>query len=198
VANAPTANEIKTQLVALFTPVIGTSGTKKAKILDYLPEAFVVPEYEDITALRSPLDTTTLASGGTDKRVNCLLITELGFSQAPPQSDDTRAIRQPRGRNLITRRFGLYYLSQFGDVNGSRSEGIFSTNVELVRTTLNNNPKLGFAVMIAGERGQGELIDSHNGLQVSSMLPASFAGVICHLMEGSLEVKVIEGLGVSA
>jgi hypothetical protein len=194
VANAPTANEIKTQLVALFTPVIGTSGTKKTKILDYLPEAFVVPEYEDITALRSPLDTTTLASGGTDKRVNCLLITELGLTQSPPQNDDTRAIRQPRGRNLITRRLGLYYLYQFGIA----SEAIFSTNVELVRTTLNSNPKFGFAVMTNGERGQGELIDSHNGLQVSSMLPASFAGVICHLMESSLEVKVIEGLGVSA
>lgn len=192
-ANAPTANEIKTQLVALFTPVIGTSGTKKAKILDYLPEAFVVPEYEDITALRSSLDTVTLASGGTDKRVNCLLITELGFAQGPAQNDDTRAIRQPRGRNLITRRFGLYYLYQFG--NGS--EAIFSTNVEAVRRELNSNPKLGFAVMSAGERGQGELIDSHGGLQVSSMLPAAFAGVICHLMESSLEVRVIEALGVS-
>lgn len=192
-ANAPTASEIKTQLVALFTPVIGTSGTKKAKILDYLPEAFIVPEYEDITALRSPLDTTTLTSGSTDKRVNCLLITELGFSQSPPQQDTTRVEKRPRGRNLTTRRFGLYYLYQFG--NGS--EAVFSTNVEVVRTTLNSNPKLGFAVMANGERGQGELIENHGGLQVASMLPAAFAGVICHLMEGSLEVRVIEGLGVS-
>ena len=189
----PTANEIKTQLVALFTPVIGTSGTKKTKILDYLPLAFLVPEHEDISALRSLLDTVTLASGGTDKRVNCLLIVEDGFSQSPPQQDSTRTITSPRGRNLITRRFRLWYLLQFGE----GSEATNSTNVEVMRTTLNSNPKLGFATAAAsGKADKGEYVRDHGGLQVVTMLPVSFSGTICHVTEATLDVRVIEPLEV--
>lgn len=189
-ATEPTANELKTALVQLFTVPLGT--TKKAKILDYLPEAFIVPDYEDITALRSPLDPVTLASGKIEKRVNCLLITELGFSQSPPQSDSTNQQSRPRGKNLITRRFGLYYPYQFGQ----GSEAIFSANVEVVRTTLNDNPKLGLATVAAdGTAGKGAYVDHHNALQVRNMLPASFGGnVICHLMEASLEIIVEEAL----
>ena len=99
VASAPTANELTAQLVTLFTPVIGTALTKKAKILDYLPLAFLVADHEDTTALRSALDTQTLTNG-TKQRVNCLLVSASpGFSQAPPQRDSTRLITDPRGRN---------------------------------------------------------------------------------------------------
>jgi len=191
VALPPTANQIKTQLIALLTPVIGTSGTKKAKILDYLPLAFLVADTEDPTALLSPLDSTTLASGATDSRINCLLITELGFTQAPPQSDDTRRVTQPKGKNLITRRFALVYLYQFG----AGSEATFSTNVEVIRTTLNSNPKLGFADVTAGLAGQGAFIERHSGLITSTMMPGSFAGRIAHVAESELRVDVIEPLG---
>jgi hypothetical protein len=190
VATGPTANEIKTQLIALLTPVIATTGTKKAKILDYLPLAYLLPEGEDPTVLKSPLDTTTLAGGSTDKRVNCLMITELGFEQTPPQQDATRLIQQPRGQNLITRRFGLAYVYQFG----TGSEAVFSTNVEVIRTTLNDAPKLGFAVSTAGIAGQGAWIKDHSGLQVPSMLPISCSGIICHPAEGTLAVRIIEPL----
>jgi len=190
--SAPTANEIKTQLIALLTPVIGTSGTKKVKLLDYLPLAFLVPEHEDISALRSPLDTTTLASGGTDQRVNCLMIVETGFSQRPPQQDATRGLTRPRGRNQLARRFGLFYVYQYG----SSSESTVSTNIEVIRTALNSSPKLGFETVTTGGRaGRGEYIENHGGLQVSTMLPASFAGVICHAAEMSLEVSLFEPLG---
>jgi hypothetical protein len=189
VATPPTANQIKTQLVALLTPVIATSGTKKAKILDYLPLAYLLPEGEDPTVLRSSLDVATLTNG-TEQRINCLMITELGFDQSPPQSDSTRLITEARGRNTITRRFGLAYAYQFG--NGS--EAIFSTNVELIRTTLNANPKLGFATTTAGLAGQGAFIKDHGGLQMPSMLPVPLSGVICHAAEGTLAVRVIEPL----
>jgi len=191
VATPPTANEIKTRLVALFTPVIGTSGTKKAKILDYLPLAYLLAEGEDTTVLRSPLDVATLTDGSVDKRVNCLMITELGFDQSPAQQDATRLITTPRGQNIITRRFGLAYAYQFG--NGS--EATFSTNVELIRTTLNDAPKLGFAVTAAGIAGQGAFVKDHGGLQMPSMLPAPLSGVICHSAEGTLAVRIIEPLG---
>jgi hypothetical protein len=189
VASPPTANQIKTQLIALLAPVIATSGTKKAKILDYLPLAYLLPEGEDPTVLRSPLDVATLTNG-TEARVNCLMITELGFDQSPPQRDDTRLIRVPQGENTITRRFGLAYAYQFG--NGS--EAVFSTNVELIRTTLNSAPKLGFAVTAGGLAGQGAYIKNHGGLQMPSMLPQSCSGVICHAAEGTLTVRVMEPL----
>lgn len=192
-ASPPTANEIKTQLIALLTPVIGTALTKKAKLLDYLPLAYMVAEGEDPTVLKSPLDVATLASGQTDSRVNCLMITELTFEQGPAQQDSTRRITEQRGKNVITRRFGLAYVYQFG----AGSEAVFSTNVELIRTTLNANPKLGFATIAAlGAVGQGALIESHSGLQMATpMTPIPCSGIICHSGEGVLTVKVIEPLG---
>jgi hypothetical protein len=187
VASPPTANQIKTQLITLLTTPLTTG--KKAKILDYLPLAYLLPEGEDPTVLRSPLDTATLTNG-TEQRVNCLMITELGFEQGPAQSDDTRMIVSPCGQNLITRRFGLAYAYQFG----AGSEAIFSANVEVIRTTLNSNPKLGFAAVTAGLAGQGAFIKDHGGLQMPSMLPAPLSGVICHTAEGTLAVRVIEPL----
>ena len=189
---APTANEIKAQLVTLLTPIIGTALTKKAKLIDYLPLAFLLADHEDATALQSDTDTTRLASGEIDKRINCLMISEVGFSQAPPQRDSTREITSPRGRNLITRRFALVYLYQFGD----GSENTFSTNVELIRTTLNSNPKLGFAAVGAGgTAGQGAYIQGHDALQMPTMMPGTFSGRIAHVAEGLLTVRVIEPLG---
>lgn len=188
-AAPPTANEIKAQLKALLTTPLATG--KKAKIIDYLPMAYLVAEGEDPTVLRSPLDLATLALGLTERRINCLMITELGFTQSPPQSDDTRRISSPRGKNVIKRRFGIAYIYQFG----AGSEAVFSTNVELVRATLNSNPKLGFAPVTAGIAGQGAYIESHGGLQMPIMLPGPFSGVICHGAEGTLEVDVIEPLG---
>jgi hypothetical protein len=188
VAAPPTANEIKTQLVTLLTIPLATG--KKAKILDYLPLAYLVAEGEDPTVLQSPLDVVTLQGGATTKRVNCLMITELGFDQSPPQRDATRHQTQSGGENAITRRFGFAYVYQFG--NGS--EAVFSTNVELIRTMLNSNPKLGFPVVTGGLAGPGEYIRHHGGLQMPSMLPSHFSGVICHSAEGTLTVTVIEPL----
>jgi len=188
VATGPTANQIKTQLITLLTAPLATG--KKAKILDYLPLAYLLPEGEDPTVLKSAADTTTLTDGSADKRVNCLMITELGFDQSPPQSDDTRLITVPRGQNLITRRFGLAYAYQFG----AGSEATFSTNVEVIRTTLNSNPKLGFAVAVAGIAGPGAWVKDHGGLQMPSMLPAALSGIICHAAEGTLAIHVIEPL----
>lgn len=190
-AGPPTANEIKTQLVTLLTPVIGTALTKKVKILEELPLAFLVPDHEDISVLRSSLDTVILESGQVEKRVNCLMISEQGFSQGPPQRDSTLNEIRPRGKNVVTRQLYVAYVYQFG--NGS--EAVFSDNLELMRTTINDNPKLGFAPVTAGVAGQGAYIQSHGGLQMPSMLPAPFSGTICHVAEGLLTVSVIDPLG---
>lgn len=191
-ADAPTANEIKTQLITLLTPVIGTALTKKAKLLDYLPLAYLVAEGEDATVLKSDLDVAVLASGQTDKRVNCLMVTELTFTQAPVQRDATRGETSPRGKNIVTRRFGLVYVYQFG----TGSEAVFSTNVELLRTTLNANPKLGFAPVTATLAGKGAYIESHSGLQAGTpMTPIPCSGIICHAAEMTLDVLVIDPLG---
>ena len=188
-ASAPTANQIKTQLITLLTTPLATG--KKAKILDYLPLAYLVEEGEDPTVLRSSADTATLSSGSTVKRVNCLMITELGFGQEPPQRDGSRFIEEARGRNLVSRRLGFAYAYQFG----AGSEATFSTNVEVIRTTLNDNPKLGFATVTAGLAGQGAYILNHGALQMQTMLPRPCSGVLCHVGEGLLTVNVIDPLG---
>ncbi len=190
-ALAPTANEIKAQLKALLDPVIGTALTKKAKIFDYMALAFKPGEGEDPTILRSTLDPVTLVGGSTVNRVNCLMISEESFSQAPPQQDSTRRITVPRGRNLITRRFRLTYFYQFG----ATSENTFSTNVELIRATVNDNPKLGFAAVTGGVAGQGAYIQSHDGIQAPAMIPDAFGDVIVHVADMFLTVRVMEPLG---
>ena len=190
-ADAPAANDIKTQLKTLLTPIIGTSLTRKVKIIDYLALAFL-PEGEDPAILRSPLDTATTAGGASIKRINCLMISEDGFAQElqPPKRDSTLLLTPPRGRVVISRRFRLTYFYQFGE----GSENQFSDTMELIRTTLNDSPKLGFAVADDGPAGEGERI-SHEGLQVTSMLPEDFSGTVVHLADTLLTVRVIEGLG---
>lgn len=189
---APTANEIKTQLKTLLTPVIGTALTKKAKIFDYMALAFKTQEGTEVDILRSPLDTTTTTSGASIQRVNCLMITEQSFLQViePGRRDTTLLLTQPRGRAMITRQFRLTYFYQFGE----SSENTFSTNIELIRTTINDAPKLGFEVADIGPSGQGEYI-AHDGLQMQSMEPDNFGKTLVHVGFGLLTVRLIEGLG---
>lgn len=189
---APTANEIKTQLKTLLTPVIGTAQTKKVKIFDYMALAFKSEEGTEVAILRSPMDTATLSGGATIQRVNCLMISEQAFSQViePPKRDSTLLLTQPRGGNTITRQFRLTYFYQFGE----SSENTFSTNIELIRATLNDAPKLGFDVADVGPAGQGEYV-MHDGLQMQSMEPDNFGTVVVHVGFGLLTVRLIEGLG---
>lgn len=190
-AAPPTANEITAQLKTLFTPIIGTTGTKKSLILDYLPLAFLVADHEDTTALQSPLDVMMLSTG-TRKRINCLLISASpGFTQAPAQRDATRMQVEARGRNIVTRRLAIVYLYEFGEA----SEAIFNTNVELIRMTINDSPKLGFAATTAGLAGQGAYIAGHDGWQVPNAFPQPFPGTIVHVADGALSVRVMEPLG---
>lgn len=183
---APTANQIKTQIKTLLTPVIGTSSTKKTKIFDYLALAFRPPEGEDPTILRSLLDMIPSHPSG---RVNCLMISEQGFSQArvPRKEDSTRVITHARGKNIISRQFFVTYFYEFG----LASENVFSENVELVRSTLNANPKLGFPVLT----GAGEWVEGHDGLQVPLMPADYFGSAALHVAEGTLTVRLIEALG---
>lgn len=191
-AVAPTANEIKTQIKTLLTPIIGTALTKKVKIFDYMALAFKSEEGTEVAILRSPFDVAMLLGGNTINRVNCLMISEQAFSQAkvPVKPDSTLLLTQPRGKNTITRQFRLTYWYQFGQ----DSENTFSTNVELIRTTLNDAPKLGFEVADTGPSGKGEYV-AHDGLQMQSMEPDNFGSVVVHVGFGLLTVRLIEGLG---
>jgi hypothetical protein len=191
VATPPTANEIKAQLKTLLSPVIGTTQTRKVKILDYMALAFKPEEQEDPAVLRSSLDLATTAGRTTIQRINCLMLSEEGFSQTktPTREDFTRLIKTPRGRNIITRRIRLTYFYQFGE----SSEPRFSDNVELIRTTINSYPKLGFDTGGA-MAGKGEYVEGHDLLQMPLMLPDAFGDVMVHVAEGTLTVRVIEPL----
>lgn len=186
----PTANEIKTQLATLLTPVIATSLTKKAKIIDQLAFAFRADSGEDPSNLRSDLDTVSIEGGGTIQRINCLMISEDSFSQTPPPADDVRSLTQARGRNRITRRFRLTYFYQMGE----GSENVASTNVELIRTTVNSSPKLGFATVVNMKAGPAEFIEGHNKIQMPSFAPDAFGMVLAHVAEMLLTLRLIEPL----
>jgi hypothetical protein len=95
-------------------------------------------------------------------------------------------ITQPRGKNIISRQFRLTYFYQFGD----SSENAFSDNVELIRATLNDTPKLGFAVP-----GAGEWVEGHDELQMQAMEPDNFGTTVVHVGFGLLTVRLIEALG---
>jgi hypothetical protein len=185
---APTANQIKTQLKTLLTPVIGTALTKKTKIFDYLALAFKSEEGTESAILQSSMDKATTSAGKLIDRVNCLMISEASLSQAkvPAKEDFTRLITQPRGRNIISRQFRLTYFYQFGD----SSENTFSDNVELIRSTLNDYPKLGFTVP-----GLGEWVEGHDELQMQAMEPDNFGTTVIHVGFGLLTVRLIEALG---
>lgn len=188
-AGPPNANEIKSQLATLLMPVIGTAGTKKTKIIDSLEFAF--KEGEDPTNLRSDLDEYVLFEGeGTQQRVNCLMISEAGFTQSPSYPDDTRMRTRPRGRLIITRGFHLTFFYQMGE--GSENEA--SSIVEVVRVTLNQNPKLGFAEVVDYKAGPAQFIEGHDGLQMPTprFYPEAFGMVLCHVGDGLLTVRVIE------
>lgn len=185
--SAPTANEIKSQLKTLLTPVIGTSGTSKAKIIDYLALAFKPNELEDPTVLRSSLDTATTEGGQQVQRINCLMISEDGFTQPPQPRDATRVDPSARPSRIITRRFRLTYFYQFG---GS-SENTFSANVELIRAAIEQSPHLGFALLDNdGTAGPGAFVEGHDELQMPVMLPDAFGDTIVHVAEGILTVRL--------
>lgn len=185
-ASAPTANEIKTQLKTLLAPVIGTTGTRKVLIFDYMALAFKPAEGEDPTILRSTLDPVTIASGEVVNRINCLMITEEGFTQGSQPDDATRGDSHARPSHTITRRFRLTYFYQFGGT----SENTFSATVELIRKTIEQSPRLGFALVAGTLAGQGAYIEGHDEVQAPVMIPDAFGDVICHVAEMTLAVRL--------
>lgn len=182
-ASAPTCNEIKSQLKTLLTPVIATSLTKKAVIFDYMAMAFKPGELEDPTVLRSSLDPIPQHPSG---RVNCLMLTERGFTQPSQQRETGRTDNAPRPSRVVVRQIGFTYFYQFGQ----GSETVFSTNVEAIRNTVSNSPHLGFAMVTNGLAGQGAYIEGHDELQMPLMIPDAFGDVIVHVADGTLTVWV--------
>jgi len=186
-AGPPTAVEIKEQIKTLLTPI--------------LPKTLIIPYWVltaddngkiDVEVLRSPADPITY-QGSAEYRVNALMISEAAFSQSPPGPPDaTRRINAGAGANIITRHFRLWYF--FQDPTGAQNENQFSTNVELMRSTLNQNRKLGFADTVGFIAGPGAWIDGHDKLQGPLMLPESMGDVITFVFEGRLAVRVREGL----
>jgi hypothetical protein len=119
------------------------------------------------------------------------MISEEAFGQNPPPVDAVRSLTSPRGKNVITRRFRLTYFYQFG----AASENTFSTNVEAIRTTVNANPKLGFAASGSGGiAGPAQFVEGHDMLQAPLMAPDAFGDVIVHVAEMTLTVRLIEPL----
>lgn len=191
---APTANEIKAQLKTLLTPVIGTAGTKKTKIVDNLH--FAPAEGSDPTPIRSELDEYVLVEGeGTEQRINCLIISEAGFGQSPSAKDSTLLLTQARGKKIVTRRFRLTFFYEMGQ-NNSASENVASEIIELVRVRLNQMPKLDFPITVTIDdeyhAGPGMFIEGHDGLQMPDLVPFPFQMVDAHVGECLLSVRLIE------
>lgn len=191
----PTANEIKSQLGVLLTTAIGTTATFKTKIIDTMQ--FPFGRGSDPTALRSELDVVVLEEGeGTKERINCLMITEAGFTQSPPPHDSTLMLTQARGRKTITRRFRLTFFYEVSDDMDDDSESEASAIIEASRKHLNRNPKLGFAVVVmTGDTphdGPAMFVEGHDGLQMQSFLPESFGTPMAHVGDCTLSVRTFE------
>lgn len=187
----PTPNEIRVQLKTLLTPVIATAETRKVKIIEYLAWAFREGSGEDPTNLRSELDPVTLLEGGgVIDRVNCLMFSDGPPRQElPPPPSDPRETR-PRGKATVTQRIRGAYFYQFGEASGLT----FSDNTEVIRKTLNSNPKLGFAVLVGQNAGPAQFIKEHRGLQGVSRGLEPFGDTLCHVDVWDLEIDVIEPL----
>jgi hypothetical protein len=187
----PTANEIKSQLGVLLTSAIGTADTKKTKIIDTMQYPF--GRGTDPTALRSELDQVVLFEGeGVKSRINCLMITEAGFTQSPPPHDSTLLLTQARGKKTITRRFRLTFFYEVSDDLDDDSESEASAIIEVARVTLNRNPKLGFATVVNYIAGPAQFVEGHDGLQMQSFLPESFGTPMAHVGDCTLAVRVFE------
>jgi hypothetical protein len=187
----PTPNEIRAQLKTLLTPVIATSETKRAKIIEYLAWAFREGGGEDPTNLRSELDPVALIEGGgVIDRINCLMMSDGPFTQglSEPPSDPRET--RPRGRATIIRRVRFAYFYQFGE----GSELTFSDNVELIRRTLNANPKLGFAALTGQTAGPAQFVHGHRGLQLTVVPLEAFGNTLAHVAIGDLDIEVWEPL----
>lgn len=188
---SPTANEIKSQLGVLLTAAIGTAGTFKTKIIDTMQYPF--GRGSDPTALRSELDVVALEEGeGTKDRINCLMITEAGFTQSPPPRDSTLMLTRARGKKTITRRFRLTFFYEVSDDMDDDSESEASAIIEASRKHLNTNPKLGFANVVDYKAGPAEYIEGHDGLQMTSFLPESFGTPMAHVGDCTLSVRTFE------
>lgn len=185
----PTPNEIRAQLRTLLTPVIATSATKKAKIIEYLAWAFREGSGEDPSNLRSELDQVALLEGiGVIDRINCLMLSDGLFTQQLPEPPSDPRYSRSRGRATIVRRVRFAYFYQFSE----GSELTFSDNVELIRKTLNANPKLGFVDVVNYKAGPAQFIDGHGGLQSSEPLLEAFGGALAHVMLATMDITVIE------
>lgn len=187
----PTPNEIRAQLKSLLTPVLATSATKKAKIIEYLAWAFREGSGEDPSNLRSELDQVALLEGaGVIDRVNCLMLSDGPFTQELPDAPSDPRVTTPRGRATITRRVRFAYFYQFGE----GSELTFSDNVEVIRKMLNANPRLGFEVIVNYKAGPAQFIEEHRGLQLTATPLEAFSDTLCHVAVGDLEIVVNEPL----
>ncbi len=190
-AGPPDANEIKSQLGILLTSAIGTSATKKAKIIDTMQ--FPFGRGSDPTALRSELDQVVLDDGeGVKDRINCLMITEAGFTQSPPPRDSTLLLTEARGKKPITRRFRLTFFYEVSDDPEDDSEGEASSIIEVARKHLNRNPKLGFATVVDYEAGPAQFVEGHDGLQMTDFLPDAYGTAMAHTGYCNLSVRVFE------
>lgn len=190
----PDANEIKAQLGILLTSAIGTSATKRTKIIDTM--RFPFGRGSDPTALRSELDQVVLfESEGVKQRINALMITEAGFTQSLPPKDSTLLLTEARGKKTITRRFRLTFFYEVSDDPDDNSEGGASSIIEAARKHLNRNPKLGFATVVDYKAGPTEFIEGHDGLQMTDFLPEAFGGAMAHVGYCALSVRVFEPQG---
>lgn len=188
-AGPPTSVEIKLQLKTLLQP--------------FLLKTLIIPEWIltrdddgkiDVEKLRSEQDPLPETYQGREEhRVNALMISEAAFVQNGSVDDKTRRDSRALGPNVVTRHFRLWYFYQ--DPTGLTGEDQFSANCEVMRTTLNDNPVIGFPKLSGMEAGPGAWIDGHDKLQGLLMLPEYMGDNLIFVFEGRWSVRVREALG---
>jgi hypothetical protein len=126
-------------------------------------------------------DMTLLRSSG---RVDTMMLWAQAIEQPEPPKDASKYITTPRGKNVVSRRYGTWLFNE--------TEEALVLKLEAWRVKVNQTPKLGFAQSAA------QFIDSVSRLQVPVIdnFPTGDALTpVAYFAQAHLIVRVIEPQG---
>jgi hypothetical protein len=169
---SPTEAQVRAQLVTMAAAALAAT-SPKTQVLD-----------EWVLSYQPGDDMTVLRGGLAAGRVDTMMIWEQEIGQTESPHDASRYIRTPRGKKVVSRKYGTWLFNQ--------SESALALKVEAWRLKCNAEPVLGFGPGVA------EFIESVGALQVPVMdhFPTGDALTpVAYFAQGHLMVRVIEPQG---
>jgi hypothetical protein len=187
-AQPPTVQEIIDKIIDAITPELVAA---KAQAWRTWPVMFDLGA--DISALRSPADAVTLASGEVVENINSWVFKPQSMRQSGPEQDSTRRELAWRYPVLVTYVIDMWYVLELVAATYQATWLQAQTHVlGDVRRKLNAVPRLGFAELDGAQAGQAQFIQRHDRLQCAIFDDFQFADCRAIVAQCSLAVHVIE------